>query len=181
LTARHAVEDCANVVVVKEGRRVSARVEALSPSFDIALIKVPHTLGLAAVFPRHANPAVSELMFAAGYDKLSSIVAHGGMLANATVIASSSGSEPGHLAIDSDVAHGASGAPVLDGRGLVEGVISRRTVSNRVLAVGAEEAKSFLAANGVRVVADDRPQMAGSASRAHRAASISVGVTCLQN
>src|SRR5260370_23417393 len=39
LTARHAAEGCTRIVVVKEGRAVAARVVALAPSVDLALIK----------------------------------------------------------------------------------------------------------------------------------------------
>jgi S1-C subfamily serine protease len=181
LTARHAVEDCTRLVVAKEGRVVSARTVALSPSFDLALIKVPKTMGLAAVFPRGGAAAVNDMMFAAAYDTLPGMTARGGTLANARVTRSHGGSETGHLAIDSPVTFGASGAPVLDSRGLVEGVISRRTGIDRVLAVGAGEAKAFLTSNGVRFAQDDRPQIAGGGSRANRASSISARVTCLQN
>lgn len=179
LTARHAVEGCARIFVAKEGRMVPARTVALSPRVDIALIKVPKTLGLAAVFPRNGAPSVNDMMFAAAYDKLPPMMLRGGMLANATV--APGGGEAGHLVIDSTVTFGASGAPVLDSRGLVEGVISRRTRVDRVLAVGAAEAKAFLAGNGIRFDQDDRPQIAGGAARANRAASISARVTCLQN
>ena len=179
LTARHAVEDCARLVVAKEGRFVVARIVALSPGFDLALIKAPKTLGLAAVFPRSGAAAANDMMFAAAYDKLPGMVTRGGVLANATV--APGGGEAGHLVIDSTVTFGASGAPVLDSRGLVEGVISRRTRIDRVLAVGAGEAKAFLTSNGIRFDQDDRPQIAGGGSRANRAASISARVTCLQN
>jgi S1-C subfamily serine protease len=181
LTARHAVEDCGRLVVVKEGRAVLARTVALSPRFDLALIKVPKTLGLAAVFPRAGAAAVNDMMFAAAYDKLPGMMTRGGVLANATVALSRGGSEAGYLVIDSTVTFGASGAPVLDSRGLVEGVISRRTRIDRVLAVGAGETKAFLTGSGIRFAQDDRPQIAGGSSRAHRAASISARVTCLQN
>ena len=181
LTARHAVEDCARVVVAKEGRAVSARIVALSPRFDLALIDIPRTWGLAAVFPRSVTVTANDMVFAAAYDTLPGMVGRGGMIANSTVAPSIGSGEAGHLAIDSTVTFGASGAPVLDSRGLVEGVVSRRTMINRVLAVGAAETKAFLAANGVRAEEDDRPQIAGSASRANRAASISARVTCLQN
>jgi S1-C subfamily serine protease len=181
LTARHAVEDCARVFISKERRTVAARVVALSPRFDIALIQAPKTLGLAAVFPHGVTAAVNDMVFAAAYDALPGMMTGGGMLANTTVASSFGGSEAGHLVIDSTVTFGASGAPVLDSRGLVEGVISRRTMINRVLAVGAVEAKAFLNGNGVRVEEDDRPQIAGGGSRAGRAASISAHVTCLQN
>jgi hypothetical protein len=101
------------------------------------------------------------------------------MLANATI--APSGGEAGYLAIDSNITFGASGAPVLDSRGLVQGVISRRTAAAHVLAVGAAEAKTFLVGNHIAIQEDDRPQIAGSGSRANRAASISARVTCLQN
>jgi S1-C subfamily serine protease len=181
LTARHAVEGCTRIVVAKEGRAVAARVVALAPGVDLALIKVPKTMGLAAVFPRDVTATVDDMVFAAAYDTLPPMTARGGMLANATVARSDGGSEAGYLAIDSNVTFGASGAPVLDSRGLVEGVISRRTTISRVLAVGAVEAKAFLVGNGIRLEQDDRPQIAGGGSRANRAASISARVTCLQN
>lgn len=179
LTARHAVEEFARLVVVKEGRVFAARIVALSSGFDLALIKAPRTFGLSAVFPRSGTATVNDMMFAAAYDKLPAMVTRGGVLANAIV--APGGGEAGHLVIDSAVTFGASGAPVLDRRGLVEGVISRRVRTDRVLAVGAGEAKAFLTSNGIRFDQDDRPQIAGGGSRANRAASISARVTCLQN
>lgn len=181
LTARHAVEGCSQVVIVKDRYRVAGRVVAVSPRYDLALLKIPKTLGLAAVFPHDLAANANDMVFAGAYDTLPGLRVGGGMLANARVTNSFGGSEEGHLVIDSPVTFGASGAPVLDKNGLVQGVVSRRTMINRVLAVGAPQAKGFLAANGVRVSQDDRPQLAGSASRANRAASISAHVTCLQN
>ncbi|SEE21210.1 S1 family peptidase [Bradyrhizobium erythrophlei] len=177
LTARHAVADCARIVVSKEGRAVAARVVALAAS-DIALIKVPRTLGLAAVFPRANTSVANDMVFAEAYDRLKPMLVHGGSLGNAFV--DTTLRDPEHLVLRSNVTFGTSGAPVLDSRGLVEGVVSRRTTVDRVLAVDAVHAKSFLAAHGVRFQEDDRPQMSGTASRAHRAASISARVTCLQ-
>ena len=179
LTAGHAAADCARVVVGKEGRVAAARVVAVSGQYDLALIKVAKTLGLSAVFPRSVTAAANDLVFAAAYDTLPGMMARGGTLANATI--APSGGEAGYLAIDSNITFGASGAPVLDSRGLVQGVISRRTAADHVLAVGAAEAKSFLIANRIAIAEDDRPQIAGSGSRANRAASISARVTCLQN
>jgi hypothetical protein len=93
LTARHAAEDCVRVIVAKEGRFVPARVVALSPRFDLALIKVPKTLGLAAVFPRNVTANINDMMFAAAYDTLPGMTIRGGVLANATVASSQGGSE----------------------------------------------------------------------------------------
>lgn len=180
LTARHAVDHCASIAVTKETHRFAARLVALSERYDLALLKLPRTLGLAAVFPRTAVPGVDSMVFASAYSSLSDVPANRTLLANSRVLGRSGDSESGHLVIDSSVGFGTSGAPVLDGHGLVQGVISRRTMANRVLAVGADEAKAFLAAHGVRVEQDDRPQLAAGASRAARAASLSVQVSCQQ-
>jgi hypothetical protein len=122
------------------------------------------------------------------------MTARGGTLGNATVV--SNGGDAGYLAIASNVTFGSSGAPVLDGRGLVQGVISGRMnevklptaysapmgeLPMSVVKVTAARAKAFLAAHGIAVAEDDRPQIDPSSSRANRAASISARVTCVQN
>jgi serine protease Do len=179
LTAGHAATDCSRMIVAKEGHVLSARVIAVSDRVDLALIKVSRTLGLSAVFPRSVMATANDMVFAAAYDTLSGMTTHGGMLANAVV--STGGKSDGYLALDSSVTFGASGAPVLDDRGLIQGVITSRNASNHVLAVDAAEAKAFLAANHVAIDQDDRPQIAATGSRSNRAASISARVTCLQN
>jgi S1-C subfamily serine protease len=178
LTAGHIVDDCLSVVVTKEGRVLPAQVEAFSRQPDLALVKVSTTLGLAAVFPRDITPSANDMVFAAAYDSLPAMIAAGNILSNATVVAEDAGS--GSLSIDSSVTFGASGAPVLDGRALVQGVISRRTPEDHVDAVSAAQAKAFLEANGIAIAEDDRPQIAALGSRANRAASISAGITCFQ-
>jgi hypothetical protein len=125
LTAGNIVDDCLSVVVTKEGRVLPAQVEAFSRQPDLALVKVSTTLGLAAVFPRDITASANDMVFAAAYDSLPVMIAAGNILSNATVVAEDAGS--GFLSIDSSVTFGASGAPVLDGRALVQGVISRRT------------------------------------------------------
>lgn len=177
LTARHAVEDCARLIIVKERHALNAQLVAISPEADLALIKAPKTRGLAAVFPVTAGVGANDLVFASAYDRLA---ANRGLLANATVAANAS-DQSGVLLIDSDVTYGASGAPVLDGRGLVQGVISRKMGASRVAAVAAGSAKAFLAAQGIRFAMDDRAQIAGASARAARAASLSAQVTCVED
>lgn len=178
LTAAHVIQGCVRVLVGKEDNRTLAKVIALSTHRDLALLKVPKTMGIAAVFPRQNAAATSDMVFASAYDQLAGLKIGGGVIANSRVTGYG---ESGALAIDAPVTFGASGAPVLDRLGLVQGVVSRRTSINRVLAVSATDAKAFLIANGVHIDQDDRPQIAGSASRAHRAASLSARVVCQQN
>lgn len=177
ITAHHVIDNCSRVMVAKDQQRVFANVVALSAHQDLALLQVPSTLGIAAVFPSSVHASVNEMVFAGAYDALPGLQVGGGVIANARVLG---GAEGGDLAMDSPVTFGASGAPVLDRLGLVQGVVSRRTASDRVVAVGAPQVKAFLVGNGVHIVEDDRPQISGFASRANRAASISVRVTCLQ-
>jgi serine protease Do len=178
LTAGHVVDNCVRVVVTKEGHVLPAEVEAFSREPDLALIKVSTTLGLAAVFPRNVTASAYDMVFAAAYDNLPAMIATGNILSNATVVTQDAGS--GFLSLNSSVTFGASGAPVLDDRALVQGVISRRNPADHVDAVSADQAKAFLQANGIAIAEDDRPQIAALGSRANRAASISAGVTCLQ-
>jgi serine protease Do len=103
------------------------------------------------------------------------MTARGGTLANATV--SSRGTEAGYLAIDSNVTFGASGAPVLDGSGLVQGVIGRRIGFEHVLAVDAKQATPSC----MPIMSPSR-RTTGAGSRVRAcAASISARVTRLQN
>jgi hypothetical protein len=179
LTARHVVQDCSRIMVQKEGRTSSAQVTAVSTPYDLALLHTAKTRGLAAVFPRSVVTLTNDIVFAADYASLPTMLVRGGMLANASVSPATGSDESGHIALQSTLTFGSSGAPVLDSRGLIEGVVSRRTAINRVLAVGSTAAKAFLAASNIRFQQDDRPQISGSASRAHRAASISARVICV--
>ena len=51
LAARHAVDNCARILVFKEGRSATAKVVALSSNFDIALIGISRTPGACGGVP----------------------------------------------------------------------------------------------------------------------------------
>lgn len=181
LTARHAVANCARVTIDKEGRALTAHVVALSQRYDLALLKVARTLGIPAVFSRHPGPRISEMAFADAYNKLPNMLTRDGTLANSVIGMNPGSAQVGHVVLRSEITFGASGAPVLDSRALVAGVVVRKNGHGLVAAVGAAESKAFLSDHGVRFFEDDRAQLAVTGSRAHRAASISARVTCLQH
>ncbi len=103
LTARHAVEGCTQVVVSKDKHRLSGQVAAVSPRYDLALLKIPKTLGLAAVFPNEVAAHPNDMVFAGAYDTLAAAKLGSGMLSNARVTSSFGSGEEGLLAIDSPV------------------------------------------------------------------------------
>lgn len=151
LTARHAVENCIRVVISKEKHWYSGRVVAISAKYDLAILKVSKTLGIPAVFSRSNAASTNDMVFAGSYDALAGLQMGGGVLANARVITSFIESEDGHLIIDSPVTFGASGAPVLDKNGLVQGVVSRRTTVNRGLRWALHQSKRFCSAAAYRL------------------------------
>lgn len=177
LTAAHAADDCPLLFVRKDGRTLAAQLVALSPRDDLALLKVEAPLGPPAVFARAGTLARNDLVFAGSYQALHGN-RDGGALFNGAVAAVA---EDGTVELVSNATHGASGAPVLNASGLVIGVISRRVGANRVLATGAGAAKAFLAANGVAVAEDERPQLGAFQGRASRAATLSVAVLCYKD
>lgn len=179
VTARHGVENCTRLIVTKEQHRVFARLVARSPNYDIALLKIPRTLGIAAVFPHSLATSNNDMVFAGAYDTLPWQMT-AGVIANSRIGSTGGAAPPGHIVIDSPATFGASGAPVLDSNGLVRGVVSRRQES-KVTAVNVAEVKAFLTRNNVQFEEDDRPQIASMAPRAQRANSISAHVICLQD
>lgn len=178
LTAGHAATDCARLVVIKGGRAVNAELVARSPIDDLALLKVPETLGLPAVFDRAGKARAHGLAFVAGYQTLPGLLARGGVLSNAVITGSDPQDPRADIELLSEEGHGSSGAPVLGPTGLVIGVVTHQRVEGRVLATAADNAKAFLAENRIGYAEDDRPQLSMLQDRAHRAATISVRVIC---
>jgi hypothetical protein len=136
--------------------------------------------GEPAVFARSARPRQRDLVFTAGYLNLPGILARGGALSNAVVVASERDDANADIELVSNATHGTSGAPVLSSAGLVIGVVTHKLRPDRVLATNGGNTKAFLAANNIRFEEDDRPQLAAFQDRAKRAASVSVGVTCFK-
>jgi len=180
LTANHAADGCARIYVEKEGRTLPATVVAHSQPDDLAVLKIRETLGLPAVFARTALPSANDLVFAASYQTLQTVIARGGSLFNAVVSGRKDPDPHDDLELVSDATHGASGAPVLNAEGLVIGVITHREPPDRVLATNVGDAKTFLAHSHIAFEQDDQPQVSPLQDRSHRAETISASVVCFK-
>lgn len=180
LTANHAANGCSQLYVAKEGRTIRAELVAQSADDDLALLKVPETLGLPAVLADADQPAANEMVFASGYEALQDVLARGGGLFNAAVASAQHEDPGGDIELVSDATYGASGAPVLNADGLVIGIITHREATDHVLATSVNRVKAFLAAQRIAFEQDDRPQLSALQDRAHRAETISANVICFK-
>lgn len=195
LTARHVVEDCGVVYVVKDAKVVLANIRAISQNHDLAVLSTELKPYLSATFPTtmHAQ-SKSQGVFAEGYSVVQRMPHRASVVFNAL-------SEPdtGELSLLSPVQPGASGSPVLSA-GLVLGVVVERVAPgqrpsgsmalsqvgkgvdahgvSRVKAVSAEHIKYFLRERAIAFTESDEPQLGRMQAQAPRAATLSVGVIC---
>lgn len=179
LTAAHVVEGCGNLYITKDGRTLRPKLVALSRPSDLAILKIDETLGLPAAFVRSTQIAANDLVFAASHAVLQEVGRGGAsVLSNAVVVANvDSGAG---ISLVSNASEGTSGAPVINSRGLVVGIVTQRTDRAHVKATSAQSAKTFLSANNVAFEQDDQSQLGALQDRAARAATVSVGVVCFK-
>ncbi|OVZ57923.1 hypothetical protein CDO44_16220 [Pigmentiphaga sp. NML080357] len=195
LTARHAVDHCKDVFVVKDGKVAQARVRAVSNAHDLAVLGTELIPYLSATFPAKAQSGGSSMgVFAEAYSVLQRMPHRASVLSNAMTV-------PGgdDLNLISGVKPGTSGSAVLHADGLVAGVVVERVARgpgaagvvlsrassaamvsgpSQVRAVAAEPVKQFLRDSGISFTESDTPQLAPNQSPAARAATLAVGILC---
>jgi len=191
VTARHVIEGCNAVSLIKDGRSAPALVGNLGGSFDIAVLHSPMKPSVAAVFARTTSLERGDPVFAESYPVLRRMPDAAATLYNGFVHAAATANAD-HIAISSQAGHGSSGSPVLDEDGLVIGLIDERVAAYGAMTVGARASsadnfvvalsgkaiKSFLVASGVAFEESAEAQLAPLEGDAVRAAAISVAVIC---
>lgn len=184
LTARHAVQECQNLYTLKDGRVARAELVSASKEADLALVRSAIKPYLAAVFAPDAAVRGSRPVFAAGYDALRRMKDRAKVLYNGFALDRPARAEEVRFMLFSGVAHGASGSPVLNGEGLVVGLVARRETAGAlsgqsvVVAVSGPAIKAFLRQAGVAFRESDRAEVGPLQARAPRAATLSVGIIC---
>lgn len=198
LTAHHAVSDCGDIFVVKDGKVVRASLAASDEALDLAVLRTALTPFLSATFV--SGPEVKagrQAVFAESYNVLQRMPDRARTLFNAFAEPATAGNED--LSLISSARPGASGSPVLGAAGLMLGVVVERfsldgrpssrvalsaaqasgaTGATRVKAVSATHVKSFLRGAGIAYTESDVPQLGPMQAQAPRAATLSVGVIC---
>ncbi|KVC18109.1 S1 family peptidase [Burkholderia pseudomultivorans] len=193
LTARHVVDACRTLFVVKDARVARATVKAVSRDRDLAVITSAIRPLLAATFAQRADMHAAQPVFAAGYDVLRHMPDRATTLYNAFTRADARGDASDEFTLMSAATHGASGAPVLDQAGRVIGLITEcatvsgddaRSVATRtdaasyVIALRSDPIKTFLRASGVPFGESDAPQLEPMQARGPRAATLEAGILC---
>lgn len=184
LTARHAVEGCGALYILKDGRVAHADLLAASDEADLALVRSSTKPYLAATFASVAEVQGSRPVFAAGYDVLQHMKDRNRMMYNGFTL--DQRVEPGEMRfmLFSDADHGASGSPVLNGDGLVIGLVTRREAAGGlsgqgvVVAVSGAAIKEFLRRAGIAFHDGNQAEISPLQARAPRAATLTVGIIC---
>jgi len=195
LTARHAIDHCQDILVVKDGRVAQASLRAVSNERDLAVLGTDLTPYLSATFPEQPQGATGSVgVFAEAYSVLQRMPQRASVLSKALTVPGGEG-----LNLISGVKPGTSGSAVLRGDGLVAGVVVERVARgpgatvgmlsrasgavamqgpSQVRAVSAEQIKQFLRDNGIPFSQSDLPQLAPNQAPAARAATLAVGILC---
>jgi S1-C subfamily serine protease len=181
LTARHVVDGCQSLYTLKDGRVARADLIATSDAVDLAVIRSSIKPYLAASFATADQVKRSQPIFAAGYDELRHLKNRTTLMYNGFALDPQSRPGEAQFAMYSGADHGASGSPVLDGNGLVIGLIAKREIAGGqtvVIAVSGTAIKTFLHHVGVAFHDSDQPQLSPLQAHAPRAATLMVGIIC---
>jgi len=192
LTARHVVEACNSLFIIKGGQVARASIKAKSSDKDLAVISSRIKPFLSARFPKTDNVKGAEPVFTAGYEVLRHMPDRSTTMYNA-LTRDKSLEKTGELTLISSATNGASGSPVLNEAGLVVGLVIERemvidadprsyairsSAATYVIAVSGDPIKAFLAASKVPFEETDVPQLESTQPHAPRAATLEAGVLC---
>lgn len=184
LTARHAVQGCSTLYTLKDGRVARADLVATSPDDDLALVRSTIKPYLAATFATDAEIQGSQPVFAASYDDLQHMKDRAKVMYNGFVVDRVRRPDEIEFMLYSGADHGTSGSPVLNGKGLVIGLITKRETTGGlsgqsvVVAVSGVAIQAFLRRAGVAFDESDGAQISPLQARAPRANTLSVGIIC---
>jgi S1-C subfamily serine protease len=168
LTNYHVVKGCEALEVRNWG---PATVREIDPTTDLALLKVQGDT-TAAKF-RATSPDLAEAVFAVGFP-LPDHLGIGGLNFTSGTVSSLSGPkrDTRYLQFSAPVQGGNSGGPLVDGNGLVVGVVTSQLidqpeehlfVQNVNFAVRGELARAFLASAGIEPIVGEPKSLSGPA------------------
>ena len=185
LTNRHVVEKCETVTIHDRGQ---ATVREVDETNDLALLKMEGST-LAGTF-RTTSPSLGDSIFALGFPYRSVLGAGinftGGLISSLSGV----GNDSRYLQFTAPVQPGNSGGPLVDGDGLIVGVVSARLPDMEMLkasgtlpqnvnfAIRGDLAMDFLGANGVQPLVAEPKSPLSAEEIATKAQAYTVQVIC---
>jgi uncharacterized protein len=189
LTNNHVVAECSAMRISDGGDGIPAKVIAVDPQRDLALLQAPKPVEAAAVFRADSNK-LGENIVVVGFP-LTGILSPEPIVTSGIVSAlAGAGNNQRQLQISAPIQPGNSGGPVFDASGRIAGIAvgSLDTVrlaraigvvpENVNFAIKGDEARQFLAAHGVTVATADRGKEFSIAAIAEQAVKMTVRLEC---
>jgi hypothetical protein len=189
LTNNHVVAECGSMRISDGGDGIPAKVIAVDPDRDLALLLAPKPVGAAATF-RADKSRRGENIVVVGFP-LSGLLSSEPIVTTGIISALAGMRDDQRvLQISAPIQPGNSGGPVFDASGRIAGIAvgTLDTVQlaraigvvpeNVNFAIKADEARQFLAAHGVTVATADSGKELSTATIAEQAVKMTVRLEC---
>ncbi len=190
VTNNHVVAQCREMRITEADKSVPAKVVAVDPERDLAILLAPHTAEAAAVFRGDEPARRGETIVVVGFP-LPQFLSSDAIVTSGIVSAlAGARNDPRQLQISAPIQPGNSGGPLFDASGHVIGVAvaSLSTVrlaqltgaipENINFAVKGEEAKHFLAEHNVEIETAPIGKELSTAAIADQALKLTVRLEC---
>jgi S1-C subfamily serine protease len=189
ITNNHVIAACSEMRISDGANGILAKVIAVDPERDLALLQAPKPVDAVAVFRSDKN-RLGENVVVVGFP-LSGLLSSDPIV-TAGIVSALAGmrDDQRELQISAPVQPGNSGGPLFDGSGRIAGVVvaTLDTVQlaraigvvpeNVNFAIKAEEARQFLAAHGVTVATAEGGKELSTATIAEQAVKMTVRLEC---
>jgi len=189
LTNNHVIAACGEMRISDGASGIPAKILAIDPDRDLALLRAPRPVDVAAVF-RSDKSRLGENVVVVGFP-LTGLLSSEPIVTSGIVsaLAGMRGNQR-ELQISAPIQPGTSGGPVFDASGRVAGVAvgTLDTVQlaraigvvpeNINFAIKADEARQFLATHGVTVATDAGEKELSTAAIAAHAVKMTVRLEC---
>lgn len=189
ITNNHVVAECGQMRISDGHEGIPAKIVAVDPQRDLALLRAPHSADAIAVF-RSDKIGLGENVVVVGFP-LSGLLSSSPIVTSGIVSALAGMHDNAReLQISAPIQPGNSGGPLFDGTGRIAGVVVATLDTVRLaraigvvpenlnFAIKGSEARQFLAANGVSVETAERGQDLSTAAIAEHATKMTVRLEC---
>jgi len=192
ITNYHVVEDCSNLKAVIDGKKVTARVDAIDETTDIALIRFNQTVTNHVEFRLKGKVELGEKVYVAGFPLRGLLAKDMNFVSGEVSAMAGMDNDRKYLQISAPVQPGNSGGPLLDEYGNVVGMVVAKLNAVEIakttgdipqninFAIKGSLLKSFLDINGANYKTSNSTTKMTSSKIAHLAQDFTMPIECYQ-